>query len=159
MSPAPESTLDPADAGRAVGGAGVPVRAWRCGGPRSTRAVRSTPCSRSTRPPTGTRSARPPPLFEVPAQNIVYADVDGNIGYQSPGRIPVRGKGDGRWPAPGWDPAYDWTGYIPFAELPTVLNPPEGWIVTANQAVVGPQYQHLLTTTGRTATAASASWT
>ena len=66
-------------------------------------------------------------LFEVPAQNTVYADVDGNIGYQSPGRIPVRGKGDGRWPAPGWDPAYDWTGYVPFAELPTVLNPADGW--------------------------------
>jgi penicillin amidase len=84
-------------------------------------------------------------LFEVPAQNIVYADVDGNIGYQSPGKIPVRGKGDGRWPAPGWDPAYDWKGYIPAAELPTVYNPVEGWIVTANQAVVGPRYRHLLT--------------
>ena len=85
-------------------------------------------------------------LFEVPAQNMVYADVDGNIGYQSPGRVPVRGKGDGRWPAPGWDPAYDWTGFIPFDELPSVANPPSDWIVTANQAVVGPQYQHLLTT-------------
>jgi penicillin amidase len=71
--------------------------------------------------------------------------VDGNIGYQSPGRIPVRGRGDGRWPAPGWDRAYDWTGTIPFAALPTVANPTEGLIVTANQAVVGPQYPHLLT--------------
>lgn len=84
-------------------------------------------------------------LFEVPAQNLVYADVDGNIGYQSPGKIPVRGKGDGRYMAPGWDPAYDWTGYIPFAELPSSYNPPQGYIVTANQAVIGPQYQHLLT--------------
>ncbi|HEX6870979.1 MAG TPA: penicillin acylase family protein [Micromonosporaceae bacterium] len=84
-------------------------------------------------------------LFEVPAQNIVYADVDGNIGYQSPGRVPVRGKGDGRWPVPGWDPAYDWTGYIPFDELPTSYNPAQGWLVTANQAVVGPTYPHLLT--------------
>ena len=84
-------------------------------------------------------------LFEVPAQNTIYADVDGNIGYQSPGRIPVRGKGDGKWPAPGWDPAYDWKGFVPFAELPTLLNPTDGWIVTANQAVVGKQYQHLLT--------------
>jgi penicillin amidase len=84
-------------------------------------------------------------LFEVPAQNLVYADVDGNIGYQSPGKVPVRGKGDGRWPAPGWDPAYDWTGYIPFAELPSEFNPPGGVIVTANQAVVGPQYQDFLT--------------
>jgi penicillin amidase len=84
-------------------------------------------------------------LFEVPAQNMIYADVDGNIGYQSPGKIPVRGKGDGRYMAPGWDPAYDWTGYIPFAELPSSYNPPQGYIVTANQAVIGPEYQHLLT--------------
>ena len=84
-------------------------------------------------------------LFEVPAQNIVYADVDGNIGYQSPGRIPVRGKGDGRWMAPGWDSAYDWTGVVPAAELPSVLNPPAGVLVTANQAVIGPQYEHRLT--------------
>ncbi len=83
--------------------------------------------------------------FEVPAQNMVYADVDGNIGYQSPGRIPVRGKGDGRWPAPGWDSAYDWTGYLPFDELPSELNPPRGYIATANQAVVDPSYPHFLT--------------
>jgi penicillin amidase len=84
-------------------------------------------------------------LFEVPAQNMIYADVDGNIGYQSPGRIPVRGKGDGRWPAPGWDSAYDWTGFIPFAQLPNVLNPASGYVATANQAVIGPQYQPFLT--------------
>lgn len=84
-------------------------------------------------------------LFEVPAQNIVYADVTGNIGYQSPGRIPVRGKGDGKWFAPGWDPAYDWTGFIPFNELPSVLNPERGYVVTANQAVIGDQYQQHLT--------------
>jgi penicillin amidase len=83
--------------------------------------------------------------FAVPAQNMVYADVDGNIGYQSPGRIPVRGKGDGRWPAPGWDSAYDWTGFVPFDELPTVYNPAAGYIVTANQAVVGPGYPVFLT--------------
>jgi penicillin amidase len=84
-------------------------------------------------------------LFDVPAQNMVYADVDGNIGYQTPGRIPIRGKGDGRWPVPGWDPAYDWTGYIPFAALPNMFNPPQDVIVTANQAVIGPQYPYLLT--------------
>jgi penicillin G amidase len=84
-------------------------------------------------------------LFDVPAQNLLYADVDGNIGYQSPGRIPIRAAGDGTYPVPGWDPAYDWTGYIPFDDLPSVLNPDEGWIVTANQAVVGPAYPYLLT--------------
>ncbi|GHJ45098.1 penicillin amidase [Catellatospora sp. TT07R-123] len=85
-------------------------------------------------------------LFEVPAQNIVYADVDGNIGYQSPGRIPVRGaQGDGRWFAQGWDSKYDWTGYLPFAELPSVFNPEQGYVATANQKVIGDQYQHHLT--------------
>lgn len=85
-------------------------------------------------------------LFEVPAQNLVYADTDGNIGYQAPGQIPVRGTGDGRWMAPGWDSAYDWQGFLPFAELPNVLNPPAGYLVTANEAVIGPSYPHLLTT-------------
>jgi penicillin amidase len=74
-------------------------------------------------------------LFEVPAQNLVYADVDGNIGYQAPGKIPVRSAGDGRWPVPGWQSRYDWTGYVPFEDLPHVLNPKEGMVVTANQAV------------------------
>jgi penicillin G amidase len=83
--------------------------------------------------------------FEVPAQNMVYADVDGNIGYQSPGRIPIRAKGDGRWPSPGWDSAYDWTGFIPFGQLPSVLNPKRGYIATANQAVIGSSYKHFLT--------------
>lgn len=79
-------------------------------------------------------------LFTVPSQNLVYADVEGNIGYQAPGTIPIRGKGDGRWPVPGWDPAYEWTGSIPFDALPTVYNPDEGFIVTANNKVIGDQY-------------------
>ena len=53
-------------------------------------------------------------LFDVPAQNLVYADLEGNIGYQAPGRLPIRGAGDGWLPQPGWDSSYDWTGYIPF---------------------------------------------
>ncbi|TQJ30417.1 penicillin acylase family protein [Microbacterium sp. SLBN-146] len=84
-------------------------------------------------------------LFDVPAQNLVYADVDGNIGYQTPGKLPIRGAGDGWLPQPGWDSAYDWQGFIPFEELPVVLNPPEGYIVTANNAVVGPDYPYFLT--------------
>jgi len=85
-------------------------------------------------------------LFDVPAQNMVYADVDGNIGYQAPGRIPVRGKGDGRWPAPGWDSAYDWTSFVPFDALPTEYNPAKGYVVTANNAVVDQRkYPYLLT--------------
>ncbi len=84
--------------------------------------------------------------FEVPAQNMTYADVDGNIGYQAPGRVPVRGKGDGRWPAPGWDSAYDWKSYVPSDALPGVLNPARGYLVTANQAVIDPHgYPYFLT--------------
>lgn len=86
-------------------------------------------------------------MFDVPAQNMVYADVEGNIGYQTPGRIPIRQKGKGLWPAPGWDPSYDWQGYIPFDELPTVLNPSDGVIVSANQPPVGRQYPHSITRT------------
>ena len=65
-------------------------------------------------------------LFDVPAQNLVYADVDGNIGYQTPGKLPIRGAGDGSMPQPGWDSAYDWQGFIPFDELPVVVQPRRG---------------------------------
>ncbi len=78
--------------------------------------------------------------FAVPAQNLVYADVDGHIGYQAPGQIPVRasstsGAPPGYWPAPGWKSRYDWKGYVPFSQMPTTYDPPEGFIVAANQAV------------------------
>lgn len=84
-------------------------------------------------------------LFDVPAQNLIYADRDGNIGYQTPGRLPIRGAGDGSLPQPGWDPAYDWRGYIPSDELPMLYNPEAGYIVTANNAIVGESYPHALT--------------
>jgi penicillin amidase len=84
-------------------------------------------------------------LFDVPAQNLVYADTAGNIGYQAPGLVPIRRNGDGRWPVAGWTDAYEWTRYIPFDALPTVYNPRSGYIVTANNAVTGPSYPYLLT--------------
>ena len=80
-----------------------------------------------------------------PAQNVVYADVDGNIGFIVPGWIPIRASGHGEVPVPGDTDEYEWTGYIPFDELPQVLNPPDGIIVTANSRVVGPGYPHYLT--------------
>ncbi|XUM05194.1 penicillin acylase family protein [Streptomyces venezuelae ATCC 10712] len=84
--------------------------------------------------------------FEVPSQNLIYADTEGNIGYQSPGKIPQRAKGDGTLPAPGWDSSYRWKGYIPFEQLPYEYNPERGYIVTANQAVIdGKNYPDLLT--------------
>lgn len=85
--------------------------------------------------------------FDVPSQNLVYADTKNNIGYTLPGRIPVRGKGDGSLPVPGWDSKYDWTGYIPQAALPYEYNPKRGYIVTANQAVIDKdKYPYTLTT-------------
>ncbi|MEU3791863.1 penicillin acylase family protein [Streptomyces fructofermentans] len=86
-------------------------------------------------------------LFDVPSQNLIYADTENNIGYQLPGRIPTRGKGDGSLPSPGWDSKYRWTGYIDQAELPYEYNPDRGYIVTANQAVVDKdKYPYTLTT-------------
>jgi penicillin amidase len=83
--------------------------------------------------------------FDVPAQNLVYADIEGNIGYQAPGKLPIRGEGDGRMPQPGWDSAYDWKGFIPFDRLPVSYNPASGYIVTANNAIVGTDYPYPLT--------------
>ncbi len=82
--------------------------------------------------------------FTVPSQNLIYADVDGNIGYQAPGAIPIRSRGDGRWPVPGWDGKHEWTGYVPFGELPRQLNPDEGFLVTANNQVVAERYPYEL---------------
>src|SRR5690606_36889695 len=86
-------------------------------------------------------------LFDVPGQNLIYADTSGNIGHQAPGKVPVRGPGhDGRTTVAGWLERNDWTGqYVPFEELPSVLNPDEGFVVTANQAVIGDDYPHHLT--------------
>lgn len=84
-------------------------------------------------------------LLAVPAQNLLYADTSGRIGYQAPGRIPIREGYDGKWPVPGWTSEYSWSGYVPFEALPVVTDPPEGWIVTANQAVIGPDYPYFLT--------------
>jgi penicillin amidase len=83
--------------------------------------------------------------WDVPSQNFVYADVDGNIGYQSPGKIPMRVVGhQGLVPVPGWTGEYEWRGFIPFEELPSVFNPPTGFIATANNKVVPDDYPYHL---------------
>jgi penicillin amidase len=80
-----------------------------------------------------------------PAQNAVYADVDGNIAYVMAARVPLRKKGHGEVPEPGDTDDYEWTGYIPFEQLPQALNPDSGFIATANARVVGPNYKPYLT--------------
>jgi penicillin amidase len=86
--------------------------------------------------------------LSAPQQNIVYADIDGNIGFIAPARIPIRkAENDlkGLAPAPGWDARYDWDGFIPFDDLPRQYNPSPQRVVTANQKIVGPDYPHFLT--------------
>jgi penicillin amidase len=80
-----------------------------------------------------------------PGQNTVYADVQGNIGYIMAARVPIRKKGHGEVPVPGDVDDYEWTGYIPFDQLPQALNPDSGLIVTANARVAGPNYKPYLT--------------
>jgi penicillin amidase len=75
-------------------------------------------------------------------QNFVYADVKGNIGWYAAGRIPIRRTGDGSLPYDGSTSDGDWTGFIPFDELPNLYNPPNGLIVTANQRIVGTDYKY-----------------
>ena len=82
--------------------------------------------------------------FGTPVWNWVYADTEGNIGYKNNGRIPIRGKGSGLEPVPGWDAAYEWTGVIPFGMLPEVYNPDTGYIVTANNEIADDTYPYLI---------------
>ena len=80
-----------------------------------------------------------------PGQNTIYADVDGNIGFTIPARIPIRARGNGDMPVSGETDDFEWKGYIPFEDLPRVLNPSEGIIATANARTVGPGYKYFLT--------------
>jgi penicillin amidase len=72
--------------------------------------------------------------WHVPTFCLVYADVDGEVGYQCTGRIPLRQVAE-RGYRPGHDPMHQWAGLIPFEDMPAVVNPPQGWIVTANNRV------------------------
>jgi penicillin amidase len=83
--------------------------------------------------------------FTAPTQNIVYADVDGHIGYHAAGVVPIRKSGDGSVPYDGATDAGEWTSYIPVSKLPTVFDPRSGIIVTANQRIVGTDYPYFLT--------------
>jgi len=80
--------------------------------------------------------------LDSPGQNVVFADVDGNIGYQTTGHIPIRASGDGSLPVSGADDAHEWTGYIPFDKLPSIYNPPSGVIATANGRITPDKYPY-----------------
>ncbi len=82
--------------------------------------------------------------FVAPQQNIVYGDAAGTIGFIAPGRMPIRKRGNGWLPVPGWTGDNDWTGFIPFAELPQASNPPSGQFVSANNKIVPERYPYFL---------------
>src|SRR5437867_759263 len=83
--------------------------------------------------------------FTGPEQNMVYADVDGNIGYYAPAWVPIRKRGDGSAPVPGDSDDYEWMGYVPFDGLPHAYNPAGGIIATANSRVAPDHYPYFIT--------------
>jgi penicillin amidase len=84
--------------------------------------------------------------FDAPGQNVVFADVDGNIGYHATGRVPIRASGDGGLPENGSDNSHEWTGYIPFDKLPSIYNPTSGIIATANSRITPDGYPYSIST-------------
>lgn len=82
--------------------------------------------------------------LKCPAQNLVYADVEGHIGYTASGTIPIRPRSDGLLPVSGAGDD-DWSGSIPFEKLPRVLDPPRGFLVTANNRVASERYPYPIT--------------
>ena len=82
--------------------------------------------------------------FVGPIQNIVYADVDGTIGFIAPGLVPIRRSGEGWLPAPGWTGEFDWVGFVPFEALPSATNPPSGRFISANNKIVPPGYPYFV---------------
>ncbi len=83
--------------------------------------------------------------FPSPGQNLVYGDVDGHIGYQATGMVPIRASGDGSVPEPGGDNTHEWTGFLPFDKLPSVFDPPSGILATANGRITPDGYPYLIT--------------
>ena len=82
--------------------------------------------------------------LECPGQNLVYADVDGTIGYQCTGLHPIRPAGDGTVPVLGWNAEHEWKGFVPFEELPAAVDPGRGYLVTANDRIHSDDYPHLI---------------
>jgi penicillin amidase len=83
-------------------------------------------------------------LWPAPPQNVAYADVDGNVGYHMAGLVPIRAKGHGVVPAPGWTGEYEWKGFIPHDELPQAYNPPANWVASANNKITEDDYPYFL---------------
>lgn len=85
-------------------------------------------------------------IWDNPGQNFVYADVNGNIGYQASGKVPIRRKKhNGLLPVPGWNGENEWIGFIPFEDMPATYNPVKGHVATANNQIISDNYPYILT--------------
>ena len=82
--------------------------------------------------------------FGVPGQNIVYADIEGNIGWRPAVFVPIRKEGFSMVPRPGHDKTYDWAGKIPFGKMPFLYNPDKGYIATANNRTIGDEFPYYI---------------
>jgi len=82
--------------------------------------------------------------FWIPGQNMVYADVEGNIGWRPAVALPLRAKGTGLVPLPGDDSQWDWQGFVPFSEMPYQYNPDQGYIATANNKTIGDEFPYYI---------------
>ncbi|UAA37221.1 penicillin acylase family protein [Paraneptunicella aestuarii] len=80
----------------------------------------------------------------TPALNMLYADSKNNIGYLAAGKIPVRANGEGQLPVPGWTDEFAWNGYIPDEVMPRTFNPKKGFIVSANNKIIGDEYPYFI---------------
>ena len=83
-------------------------------------------------------------MIEAPSLNLLYADTSGNIGYYMSGKLPIRARGQGLVPSPGWSGEYEWLDTIPFEQMPHAFNPESGFIVSANNRIVGDDYPYFL---------------
>ncbi|MBM3709464.1 MAG: penicillin acylase family protein [Actinobacteria bacterium] len=82
--------------------------------------------------------------IEAPQLGVTYADVKGNIGYWVTGKVPIRASGFGEVPSPGWSGEFDWTGEVPFEEMPHCLNPKSNVIITCNNRIIPDNYPYFL---------------
>lgn len=85
-------------------------------------------------------------FFNAPAQNFVFADVNGNIGYRMGGKLPIRPAKGPTLPFPGWTDAHDWKGFVPFNQMPQMFNPPQGFVATANNKIIDDSYPYHIST-------------
>lgn len=83
-------------------------------------------------------------MIDATQLNITYADINGNIGYYVCGKVPIRKKGLGNVPSPGWTDEYDWDGFVPFEEMPHVFNPERGFIITCNHKIIPDDFPYFL---------------